>query len=124
MSATEITTQNVVGYTGVTPSYENIDASDGNCFDNDGSIMLHVKNNSGQSMNVVVDSLKNCDQGTNHDITVAIANGAEKFIGPFSQGRFNDGSGQVGVTYTGAGIGGSDPGATVAALKVWSTPLA
>jgi hypothetical protein len=63
--------------------------------------------------------LKACEQGSDHNVAVTIpATTGEKIVGPFSQERFNDGSGQVGFTYDGV------TSLTVAAFKVSSTPLA
>jgi hypothetical protein len=63
------------------------------------------------SINVTINSQKACDQGFDHDIVVAVPNGGERLIGPFSD-RFADASGQVLITYSGV------TSVTVAALEV------
>lgn len=66
----------------------------------DGATSLRVKNGSGVSINVTVNSQQQCSHGFDHDVIVAVAAGAEKVIGPFAKGRFNDVDGNVNVTYS------------------------
>ncbi len=87
-------------------------AGGGDSFANDGKTYLHVKNGGGGSINVTINSVAACDQGFDHDIVVAVANGAEKVIGPFPTGRWNDTNSNVNVTYSGV------TSVTVAAVKV------
>ena len=67
-------------------------------FVNDGRTILVVDNGSGSPMDVVINSLKASDFGTDEDITVTIAAGERAFIGPFQKARFNAIAGTVGVT--------------------------
>lgn len=75
-----LATQTVV-LAGIVPAYvaaaaggDTIDISTGrNC--------LVVKNGSGVSINVTLDSVAACDQGFDHNEVVAVAAGAEKWIG-------------------------------------------
>lgn len=75
-------------------------AGGGDSFANDGNTEFRVKNGSGSSINVTVNSQTPCSQGFDHDIIVAVGAGAEKVIGPFEKGRFNDVNGRVNVTYS------------------------
>ena len=84
---------------GVIPSFVAAGAG-GDTFANSARESLWVKNGSGVSINVTINSVLACDQGFDHDLVIAIAAGAEKIIGPFSTVRFNDVSGILGVTYS------------------------
>jgi hypothetical protein len=65
-------------------------AIEGGYFVNDGKSLLHIKNvAAGGSINVVIDSPQECDQGGTHDITVAVPDEDDFFIGPFPTYRFN-----------------------------------
>lgn len=90
------------GLTGITPSLVAVALTD--TFPNTGSVILHVKNGSGSSINVTVtDQTSVAPTGASAfdgDVVVAVAAGAEKYIGPFSPGRFNDASGSVHVAYS------------------------
>lgn len=108
-----LTVQNLVGTTGVIPTY-GAAAGGGDVFANDGKTMLHVKNGGGGAIDVTVNSIKACDQGSDHNLVVNVLNASEKVIGPFDPGRFNNASGQVEVTYSGVTT------VTVAALKTAS----
>lgn len=80
----------------------------GDTFPNDGHTMLHVKNGGGGSINVTIDSKVPCNQGSDHDIVVAVPAAQERVIGPFSQDRFGT---DVNITYSGVAT------VTVAAVK-------
>lgn len=84
---------------GTVPTYAAA-AGGGDQFSNDGKTYLHVKNGGGSSINVTIASQVACSQGSTHNTVVAVANGAEKMIGPFPPERFNDASGFVQVTYS------------------------
>lgn len=87
--------------TGVTPSYAAA-AGGGDEFANDGRTMLHLKNGSGGTTVVTVNSLVTCSQGVDHDSVTSIGAGAEAMIGPFDVTRFNDTStGRAAITYDG-----------------------
>jgi hypothetical protein len=71
----------------------------GDTFANDGRTILHVKNANAGTCTVTVNSIKPCDQGTDHDVVVVVAaTTGDEMIGPFDPGRFNDSSGNVTVT--------------------------
>lgn len=75
-------------------------AGGGDQFTNDGRTQFHVKNGSGSSINVTVNSIAACSQGFDHDLVVAVPAGGERMIGPFEPARFNDSNGLVSVTYS------------------------
>lgn len=82
-----LTAQNVAT-SGLTPAYSAVAASD--TFANDGAVFLHVKNGGGSPDSVTVTSVKNCDQGSTHNLVVSVPAGQERIIGPFETQRFND----------------------------------
>lgn len=61
--------------------------------------ILEVINGSGASINVILNSIKSCDQGFDHDVTVAVPAGTTRFLGPFSD-RYVDSTGMVNITYS------------------------
>jgi hypothetical protein len=80
---------------GVVPTYANASASD--TFQNDGKVFLHVKSTDAGSCLVTVKSGPTsnnvCSFGVAnaaHDLTVTVAAGTERMIGPFDMNRFND----------------------------------
>lgn len=77
----------------------------GDSFANNGHVFLEVDNGGGGAINVVIDSPNvPAPEGAtqyNPDVTVAVAAGARKIIGPFPPFRFNDASGLVNVSYSG-----------------------
>jgi hypothetical protein len=93
-----LTVQKVV-LTGLAPSYAAA-AEGGDEFVNSGRVFIHVKNGSGGSIDITVDSQTPCNQGVDHNAVVAVGAGAEKMIGPFPKDRFNDTAGKVQVTYS------------------------
>ncbi len=81
-------------------------AAGGNYFDNDGAVFLQISNGDSTSTNVTIDAFPSGNVfGTPDDLTVtdrviAIAAGATKLIGPFQKATYNDGSGDVHVSYS------------------------
>lgn len=73
-------------------------AAGGDTFANDGQTMMKVTNGGVGSINVTVNSQRTCDQGSDHDIVVAVGAGVTKDIGPFDPYRFG---GMLLVTYSG-----------------------
>ena len=92
-------TVNQVSLTGVTVT-PGAAAVGGDTFLNNGKTVLEVTNGSGGSINVTIDSLVACNQGSDHDIVVAVANGVTKRIGPFDPSRFNNSAGLTSVSYS------------------------
>lgn len=98
---------------GVTISYAAA-AGGGDEFANNGKTFLHVKNGGGSPINVTIASqVDDPPPGTAaSNVVIAVANGAEKMIGPFNQNGYNDTDGNVQVTYSGV------TSVTVAAISV------
>jgi hypothetical protein len=88
---------------GIVPSYEAVAAANDAMFLNDGGTWLHVKNASGFTVNVVIetpvtvtsDALAVADK-----VPTPIANGSEALLGPWPTGTYNQLSGaDVGKVY-------------------------
>lgn len=107
-----LTIQNLAK-TGVVITY-GAAAGGGDEFANNGKTFLHVKNGGGSSINVTIASqVTDPEPGTAaSNIVIAVANGAEKMIGPFNQNGYNDVDGNVQVTYSAV------TSVTVAAISV------
>lgn len=73
---------------GVVPSYSAAPAG-GTELPGDGDTVLHVKNGSGVSINVTVQTGGTLEGEPVADKVVAVAAGAEKFIGPFRPAAYN-----------------------------------
>ncbi len=76
-------------------------AAGGDVFPNDGNTRLLVINGGGGSINVVATPQNTVNGLTLSAVTVAVAAGASKVIGPFPPQYFNNSSGQVVLTYSG-----------------------
>ncbi len=85
--------------TGVTVTFVSA-AGGGDVFPNTGREFIHIKNGDASSHDITVNSVTPCDQGADHDLVVAVGAGVTKAIGPFATTRFNDGSGNVSLTYS------------------------
>lgn len=81
-------------------------AAGGDKFANSGSERLIVKNASGGSITVTIDSPGTCNFGASadsaHDLIVTVADGAESWIGPLSQAQYNDTNGFANISYSAA----------------------
>jgi hypothetical protein len=84
-----------VSLTGVVITAAAATATVGNAFINNGRTILRVINGGSGSTVVSIDSLVLCNQGEDHNISVTVANGATKEIGPFPMDRFNSAAGTV-----------------------------
>lgn len=90
-----------IALAGTVPTY-NAAAGGGDTFPAQGRrTFLHVKNGGVGSINVTLNSLVNCNQGSDHDNVTPVGAGADKFIGPIDPDRFADPTGVCGVTYSG-----------------------
>ena len=82
-------------------------AADGDTADNGGTTFLHIKNGSGESITVTITAeTTSVDSNIYGDLTkanasIAIAGSGEAFIGPFKPAAFNDGDGEIAITYSG-----------------------
>jgi len=99
-------------------------AGGGDVVDNtDGKTWLHVKNASGSSINVTI-TAQVASAGfdgygtlTVSNIVVAVAAGAEKFIGPFPRNAYNNSSNQLAISYSAV------TSVTIAALYLDKQPI-
>lgn len=110
MARGTITVQ-TISRSGLAPTYAAADSVNGQQFYNDESTFLHVKNGGGGSINVTLNTPGTVDGLAVGDLVVAVGAGAEKMIGPFPPGIYNN-SGYVYVDYSGA------TSVTVAAFKL------
>lgn len=88
-----------VSSAGVAPAFVAAEAG-GDKFANYGRTCIIVKNGDASPTTVTVNSQKLCDQGFDHDLTVSVPAGGEKWIGPLDPGRFNNAAGQVEIAYS------------------------
>lgn len=91
-------------------------AGGGDSFANTGIEFFYANNASGGAITITFDSPNTCNfnvaANAAHDDAVVVSAGTAQIIGPFPPGRFNDGSGNVQVTYSGV------TSLTVAVFKV------
>lgn len=77
----------------------------GDQFANTGREFFYIKNGGGGAITVTFDSPTTCSfnvaANSNHDAAISVGAAAERIIGPFPTVRFNDGSGNVQVSYSG-----------------------
>ncbi|HYG02106.1 MAG TPA: hypothetical protein VD927_06640 [Chryseosolibacter sp.] len=116
-------TRQEITQSGLVASYASAGAS-GDVVDNrDGKTFLHVKNENGGSVTVTIaaqsDSLEVPGYGTLAiaDITEAVADGAEAFIGPVPRNAYNNASHQLEVSYS------ATSSVTIAALYIDQQPV-
>lgn len=73
----------------------------GDTLPNDGHTYLEVENPTENPISVTISRVKPCNQGTTHNVTVAVPASEVKSIGPFPREEFGS---EAAVTYTGAGL--------------------
>lgn len=94
-------TPQTMAVSGVVPTDTAVsDAGDDFYLANNGKTLLHVKNDSGGSINVTITGANECDQGFTHDETIAVADGTEKIIAPFIMSRFNNSDGNILINFS------------------------
>jgi len=71
----------------------------GDTFKNNGRTFIIVEDTGTTAPTVTINSLVNCSQGHDHNLSVAVQSGEMRYIGPFPKDRFNDSDGMVTVTY-------------------------
>ena len=92
--------------------------SEGDTADNNGNMFLHIKNGGGGSITATITALTtSVDSGMYGDLTKAnatieVVSEGEAFIGGFAPAAFNDGNGEIAITYSGVSS------VTIAALYV------
>jgi hypothetical protein len=105
-------TLQTISIAGVTPTYATA-ASGGDTFVNNGRTFLVVKNGHATlTRTITIDSLTNCNQGFDHNLTITAPAVSEIWIGPFEPSRFNNSSGAVSATYS------TEANLTVAAITI------
>ena len=92
-------TVQTISQAGVSPSLAAA-AAGGDEFTNGGRTYFHVNNAGASPVTVTIDSVRACDQGADHNLTVSVPNAEERLIGPFDPRRFNNTSGRVAATYS------------------------
>jgi len=98
-------------------------AGGGDTADNGGSTFLHIKNGGESSITATITaqttSVENSIYGdlTKANASVAIGAGEEAFIGPFKPAAFNDGNGEIAITYSGV------TSVTIAALYITASQM-
>lgn len=90
-----LTSQEIVR-TGLNPSYSSA-AGAGDSFANTGTEFIHVKNGSGSSMNVTVETTVTVDSLDVEDLVVAVPAAGERLIGPFPCRWYGT---SVGISYS------------------------
>lgn len=90
-----LTTQKTSRTPSAQPTYSNSSASD--TFVANANTLVLIKNSSGSSITVGVDSVVACDQGFDHNETITVANNETRIAGPFPP-RFRDSGGLVTLT--------------------------
>ena len=85
--------------TGFVPSFAPANAVGGASIPGDGKTVIHVKNASASPINVTIQTPVQVDGLAVEERVVAVANGAEKIIGPFNA-NYNQADGTVYVDYS------------------------
>lgn len=75
-------------------------AAAGNKFANNGKVFIDISNGYTGAITATFITGRTVDDLAVADLTVQIASGAEKFIGPFEPGTFNDSDGYVNIDFT------------------------
>lgn len=105
-------TKQTIAPTGIAPTFVAASAG-GDKVTPGGDTIIHVKNGSGGSITVTVDSTRPCSFGFDHDLVVAVPAGQERMVGPLPADRYaSPTDGLVAVTYSGV------TSLTVAAIAV------
>ncbi|GIW81490.1 MAG: hypothetical protein KatS3mg105_3297 [Gemmatales bacterium] len=72
----------------------------GDEFVNNGRELLYIKNASGSSITLTVQTPVTVDGLAVSDRQITVGAGEEKIIGPFPKGTYNDGNGHVQLSYS------------------------
>jgi hypothetical protein len=94
-----LTVQKIALGTSLTPTFAAAAAA-GDTFVNDGRTFVYAKNGSGAPITITVNSLVNCSQGFDHDVTITVPAGSEECCGSFPPSRFNNSANAVSMTYS------------------------
>jgi len=94
MTATTMNYQ-AIARAGLETAYAAVNGANGNQFQNDGRMFLHVKNGAGAPMTVNIAA-----RNVLNNLAVVVTNGESRMIGPFPANLYNDANRRVQVTYT------------------------
>lgn len=83
---------------GVAPTF--VAAAASNWFPNTGRTFVYVRNGSGATITVTLDSIRACEQGFDHNEIVSVPAGADRLIGPFPPERWNNTEGRVTILHS------------------------
>ena len=97
-------------------------AGGGDTADNGGSTFLHIKNGGAEeSLTATITAqTTSVDSSIYGDLTkasIAVGASGEAFIGPFKPSAFNDGNGEIAITYSGV------TSVTIAALYITASQM-
>ena len=84
-----------IARTGLEAAYAAVNGVDGNQFQNDGRMFLHVKNGAGAPITVNIAARADVN-----DLAVVVTNGESRMIGPFPTNLYNDANRRVQVTFS------------------------
>lgn len=103
----------LVSLAGLDPNFDAAEAG-GDAFLNGPGrkIVVRVVNAAGAPRTVTFSAENPCNHGFTHDNVLAMADGDDSTVGPFERTRFNNGSGQVAISYD------SEVGLTLAVLDI------
>jgi len=113
----ELTLQRITE-AGGTVTYSAASSGDGDTTDNSGSTFLHIKNGGvGEITATITAQTTSVESDIYGDLTkanasIAIEASGEVFIGPFKPAAFNEGDGEIVITYSGV------TSVTIAALYI------
>lgn len=102
MPRVDFAVQQIQRATGLTPAYTAAQApgSGSNAFVNEGKTFIHIKNGSGASMTATFLTPATVANLAVADLVVTVGAGAEKMVGPFEPGIFNQPDGKVHVDWS------------------------
>lgn len=98
MARADLTVQEI-SRSGLNPSYTAA-ATDGHSVENTGREFIHVKNGSGSSVTVTIQTPGTVDGLAVADRTVAVPASGERMIGPFAPGDYNQDDDAIYVDYS------------------------
>ena len=91
----------------------NAGSSGGDYFANNSKVLVYFKNaNAGVVRTITIHSQVDCDEGSEHDVSVEVPISGEIMVGFLKAGRFNDVSGDVLMTYS------SEADLTIAVIRI------
>lgn len=101
-----------ISTSGLTPSAGVAAGASGDTVINNGKTYIEVVDTGTTAPTVTITGQTSCNQGSTHDITVAISSGSSALIGPFNQNWYNNSTGSIEVSYS------SETDVTIAAFSL------